>query len=87
MTETRTSNGAGKRATSERPKAHAELRNSLLRLENGRIVGPTLNDPQVKKSLSASKAQLRKDPEKLRAQYVKSGLLTPGGKLTKTYGG
>lgn len=87
MTETRTSKGAGKRTTCERPKAHAELRNSLLRLENGRIVGPTLNDPQVKKSLSKSKAQLRKDPEKLRAQYVKSGLLTPGGKLTKTYGG
>lgn len=68
-------------------KAHAELRNSLLRLENGRILGPTLNDPQVKKSLTASKAELRKNHEKLRAQYIKSGLLTPGGKLTKAYGG
>ena len=74
-------------AAPEQPKAHAELRKSMLRLENGRLVGPTLNDPNVKKSLSKSKAELRKDPEKLRAQYIKSGLLTPGGKLTKTYGG
>lgn len=87
MSETRTSKGARKRTPPERPNAHAELRNSLLRLENGRIVGPTLNDPQVKKSLAASKAELRKNPEKLRAQYIKSGLLTPGGKLTKAYGG
>lgn len=60
---------------------------SLLWLENGRIVGPTLNDPEVEQSLTASKAELRKNPGKLRAQYVKSGLLTPGGKLTKRYGG
>lgn len=49
--------------------------------------GPTLNDPAVKKELSSFKSELRKDPQKLREWYVKHGVLTPGGKLTKTYGG
>lgn len=46
-----------------------------------------LNDPGVKQEISSFTAELRKDPEKLRAWHVKSGMLTPGGKLTKTYGG
>lgn len=70
----------------EKPSAHALVK-SELRVMNGRIVGPTLNDPAVKKELSVFKAELRKDPERLRAWYVKSGLLTPGGQLTKKYGG
>jgi len=46
-----------------------------------------LNDPEVKKQLTKSKDKLRKDPEKLRAWYVKRGVLTAAGKLTKNYGG
>ena len=71
----------------ERPSAHALPKEQGLRMENGRLVGPTLNDPAVKKELSAFKAELRKDPEKLREWYVKNGLLTPTGKLTKAFGG
>jgi hypothetical protein len=87
MPKTSTSKVARTRSPSGRPKAPIGVRDSRLRLENGRIVGPTLTDPEVKRSLEASKAELRKTPDKLRARYVKSGLLTPGGKLTKTYGG
>jgi hypothetical protein len=50
-------------------------------------VGPTLNDPEAKQQLLAFKAELRKDPNKLRDWYVKKGVLTPSGKLTKKYGG
>jgi hypothetical protein len=73
--------------TSERPNAHADLKLSNLRMVNGRIVGPTLTDPQVQKELTAFKEELRSDPEKLRDWYVKQGLLTPGGKLTKAFSG
>ncbi|HSV77907.1 MAG TPA: hypothetical protein VLK85_01715 [Ramlibacter sp.] len=71
----------------DRPGAHATPKDRGLRMVSGRLVGPTLNDPSVKQELSSFKAELRKDPEKLRDWYVKSGLLTPGGKLTKKYGG
>jgi hypothetical protein len=75
------------RSAKERPNAHALPRESALRMENGRIVGPTLNDPAVKKQLSEQKAELRKDPEKLREWYIQNGMLTAGGKLAKKYGG
>lgn len=71
----------------DRPTAHAIPKDKGLRVVNGRLVGPTLNDPAVKKENSEFKSELRKDPEKLRAWYVESGLLTPAGKLSKTYGG
>jgi hypothetical protein len=71
----------------DRPGAHVAPKGQGLRMVNGRVVGPTLNDPQVKQEVSSFKQQLRKDPQKLRDWYVKNGLLTPGGKLTKTYGG
>jgi hypothetical protein len=74
-------------ARAERPTAHAVPKDKGLRVVNGRIVGPTLNDPGVKQEISSFKSELRKDPEKLRDWYVKGGLLTPGGKLTKKYGG
>jgi len=73
--------------SADRPSAHAVPKERGLRVVNGRIVGPTLNDPAVKQELSSFKSELRKDPEKLREWYVKNGVLTPGGKLTKTYGG
>lgn len=72
---------------SERAKAHAVPKNSELRVVNGRLVGPTLNDPDVKKRLGALKSELRKNPEKARDEYVKRGLITQSGKLTKAYGG
>jgi hypothetical protein len=73
--------------SADRPTAHAIPKDKGLRVVHGRLVGPTLNDPAVKLEISSFKAELRKDPEKLRAWYVKNGMLTPGGKLTKTYGG
>lgn len=72
---------------SERANAHAVPKNSELRVVNGRLVGPTLNDPDVKKRLGALKSELRKNPEKARDEYVKRGLITQSGKLTKAYGG
>lgn len=75
------------RREKEHPSAHALPRDGGLRVENGRIVGPTLNDPAAKKELSAFKQALRKDPEKLRQWYIDAGVLTPAGKLSKKYGG
>ena len=60
---------------------------SSIRVVNGRLVSLTLHDPEVKREIAESMAELRRDPAKLRAYYVKQGLLTPGGKLTKRYGG
>lgn len=60
---------------------------SSIRVANGRLVSLTLNDPEVKREITATMAELRRDPAKLKAYYVKQGLLTPGGKLTKRYGG
>jgi hypothetical protein len=70
-----------------RASAHAVPKEGGLRMVGGRLVGPTLADPEVKRGLSDFKADLRSDPEKLREWYVKQGVLTKGGKLTKTYGG
>jgi hypothetical protein len=71
----------------DRPRAHAIPKPKGLRMMNGRLVGPTLNDPEVKRQLAEKKQELRKDPEKLRAWYVKHGVLTATGRLTKDYGG
>lgn len=73
--------------TAGRAAAHALPKGGDLRLVNGRLVGPTLNDPAVKKRLGALKTEIRKNPEKALNEYVKRGLLTQGGKLTKAYGG
>lgn len=70
-----------------RAVAHTLPKNGDLRLVNGRLVGPTLNDPAVKKRLGALKTEIRKNPEKALDEYVKRGLLTQRGKLTKAYGG
>jgi hypothetical protein len=72
---------------SERATAHAAPKNSELHVVNGRLVGPTLNDPAVKKRLHALKSETRKNPEKARDEYIKRGLITRSGKLTKAYGG
>lgn len=74
-------------SASERANAHAVPKGSELRVVNGRLVGPTLNDPIVKKRLGALKTASRKNPEKARDEYVKRGLITQSGKLTKAYGG
>lgn len=60
---------------------------SPIRVVNGRIVSLTLNDPEIRSRLEARRAKLRADPQALREEYVKAGFLTPGGKLTKRYGG
>lgn len=54
---------------------------------DGRLVSHTINEPDIKKAIEDSRAALRKDPEALKAYYVKHGMLTLGGKLTKRYGG
>lgn len=51
------------------------------------MVSHTINEPDIKKAIEDSRAALRKDPEALKAYYVKHGMLTLGGKLTKRYGG
>ncbi|MDH0423650.1 hypothetical protein [Delftia tsuruhatensis] len=56
-------------------------------MDNGRLVSHTISEPAIWREVSAQRAALRKDPEKLKADYVKSGVLTPGGKLTKRFGG
>ena len=73
--------------TASSAAAHALPKTSDLRLVNGRLVGPTLNDPAVKKRLGAIKTEIRKNPGKALDEYVKRGLLTQRGKLTKAYGG
>lgn len=63
------------------------LAQSALRVHNGRIVSPTLNDPCVKREVAVKKAALRQDLTELRAYYVRAGVLTKRGNLTKRYGG
>lgn len=60
---------------------------AALRVHNGRIVSPTLNDPCVKREVAVTKEALRRDLKALRAYYVRAGVLTKGGNLTKRYGG
>lgn len=60
---------------------------SVVRVLNGRLVGLSLLDPNVKKELSEERAKRRVDVDALRLEYVKNGLLTPTGKLAKRYGG
>ena len=50
---------------------------------NGHIVGQSIASPEAQRKLAAR----RKDKVKLLESYVKMGMLTPGGKLTKSYGG
>jgi hypothetical protein len=56
-------------------------------LAGGRLVSATLADKVVRKKLQADAARRRKNPEALKRHYVKMGVLTPDGKLTKRYGG
>lgn len=58
-----------------------------LGIVNGRLVTVTLNDPSIKRKMAARRAKLRKDPKALLDEYVKAGILTPTGKLTKRYAG
>ncbi len=58
-----------------------------LRLINGRLVSPSLADPDVKRRVLKKTAALRKDVEALRASYVRDGVLNTDGTLTKRYGG
>ncbi|MFN7155237.1 MAG: hypothetical protein ACK4OE_16250 [Acidovorax sp.] len=61
--------------------------NTAIRMVNGRLVSPTLNDPEVKKEVAAKMGVLRQDLDALRAYYVRQGVITKGGNLTKRYGG
>lgn len=70
-----------------RARAVARVDRSAVDIVNGRLVSLTLHDPKVKKELSTSQAELRKDPVALKARYVKLGFITQTGKLTKRFGG
>lgn len=56
-------------------------------VSDGRLVSHTINEPDIKKSIEAARAKLRQDPAALKEYYVKRGMLTPSGKLSKRYGG
>lgn len=58
-----------------------------LRLINGRLVSPSLADPEVKTQVVKKAAALRKDVVALRASYVRDGILNKDGTLSKRYGG
>lgn len=70
-----------------RTRTTARVDRSAVDIVNGRLVSLTLHDPKVKKELSTSQAELRKDPVALKARYVKLGFITQTGKLTKRFGG
>lgn len=72
---------------SQRASAHATPTSADVRVEGGRLVSKTLADPDVAQRIKAIKDKMRADPVKLRAAFVKRGILTPGGKLSKAYGG
>lgn len=76
---------ARKRSRREDGPLHASR--SALRMVNGRLVSLSLHDPVVKQEVQAKMAERRKDPAALRAYYVKEGVITPTGRLTKRYGG
>mgnify|MGYP001184991146 CR=1 FL=1 len=56
-------------------------------VENGRLVSHTISEPAIKRLIEKQCAERRKDPEALKEYYVKAGMLTKSGKLTKRYGG
>lgn len=56
-------------------------------MSEGRLVSHIITEPGLKQKIEASRELLRQNPEALKAYYVKRGMLTPGGKLTKRYGG
>lgn len=58
-----------------------------LRLVNGRVVGRSIADPDVKKEVKKLHAALRQNTEGLTKFYVDQGILTPAGKLSKRFGG
>lgn len=75
------------RKRSHRKDASVRVSPAGIRMVNGRLISLTLNDPAVIKEVHESMAELRKNPEALRAYYVKQGVITPTGRLTKRYGG
>lgn len=47
----------------------------------------TIADPDLVESVRAAAARLRSDKKALLDHYVRLGILTPGGNLTKKFGG
>ena len=71
--------------TTSRKKAH--LSRDAVWVSNGRLVSRTIDEPEIKKAIDEQRSNMRKDPEALKAYYIKRGFLTPKGKLSKRYGG
>lgn len=53
----------------------------------GRLVGPTLADPELREEVKKAAASLFPTREATLKYFVKRGVLTPTGKLTKRAGG
>lgn len=74
------------RAVTSRRKV-ADAPRDAVWVSNGRLVSHTINEPSIKQIIEQRRADLRKNPEELEKHYIKMGLLTPTGRLTKRYGG
>lgn len=74
------------RAVTSRRKV-ADAPRDAVWMSNGRLVSRTISEPSIKRAIKADQAELRKDPEAMRAHYIKLGFLTSSGKLAKRYGG
>lgn len=74
--------GAGK------PRAHAVVKERPgLRLVNGRIIGRTLADPDMREKVNAISKRAFPNKEAFVKEMNRRGVLTPTGKLSKKYGG
>lgn len=74
------------RAVTSRRKV-ADAPRDAVWVSNGRLVSHTINEPSIKQAIEKQSAELRSNLDNLRAYYIKHGVLTKSGKLTKRYGG
>jgi hypothetical protein len=73
---------------STKPQAHAiRESNRGVKVVDGRVVSASLADPAIRRNVTALAEERRKDRGTLLQEYVRQGILTPGGKLSKKYGG
>lgn len=70
-----------------KPSNNTVSRARPVALINGRLVGPTLADPELQEEVKKAAAALLPNREAALKYFVKRGILTPSGKLTKRSGG
>lgn len=59
----------------------------IVKVVNGRLVGPTLADPGMDQKILAAHKRMFPTREAAIKHFSKKGVLTPTGHLTKAYGG